>query len=88
MNEVVIGAPYCVTKELMDHFNVSVVCHGQTHVPLEDGVVDPYAVPKKMGKFVAIDSGINQFTEKSIGHRLNNFHTYSSFKLNFQQKIR
>lgn len=59
MNEVVIGAPYCVTKELMDHFNVSVVCHGQTHVPLEEGVLDPYAVPKKMGKFVALDSGIH-----------------------------
>lgn len=55
MNEVVIGAPYCATKELMDHFNVSVVCHGQTSVPLEDGVLDPYAVPKKMGKFIALD---------------------------------
>lgn len=59
MNEVVIGAPYCVTKELMDHFNVSIVCHGQTTVPLEDGVQDPYAVPKKMGKFIALDSGMN-----------------------------
>lgn len=44
--EVVIGAPYQVTKELMDHFNVDTVYHGQTPVmPDEDGT-DPYAYPK------------------------------------------
>lgn len=59
MNEVVIGAPYSVTKELMSHFNVSVVCHGQTELPLENGVQDPYAVPKMMGKFISVDSGKN-----------------------------
>lgn len=56
MNEVVIGAPYSVTKELMNHFKVGVVCHGQTDLPL-DGVQDPYAVPKMMGKFISVDSG-------------------------------
>lgn len=57
MNEVVIGAPYSVTTELMNHFKVSVVCHGQTDLPLENGVHDPYAVPKMMGKFISVDSG-------------------------------
>lgn len=61
MNEVVIGAPYSVTKELMSHFNVSVVCHGQTELPLENGVQDPYTVPKMMGKFISVDSGTRIF---------------------------
>lgn len=57
VNEVVIGAPYSVTTELMNHFKVSVVCHGQTDLPLENSVHDPYAVPKMMGKFISVDSG-------------------------------
>lgn len=57
VNEVVIGAPYTVTTDLMNHFKVSVVCHGQTDLPLENGVHDPYAVPKMMGKFISVDSG-------------------------------
>jgi hypothetical protein len=40
----VIGAPYAVTKELMDHFKVDLVVHGKTEVfPDTDGS-DPYAV--------------------------------------------
>lgn len=57
MNEVVIGAPYSVTKDLMNHFKVDVVCHGQTELPLDNGTQDPYAVPKTMGKFISVDSG-------------------------------
>jgi ethanolamine-phosphate cytidylyltransferase len=30
VSEVVIGAPYVVTSDLLDHFNVSVVAHGKT----------------------------------------------------------
>ncbi|CAD7085774.1 unnamed protein product [Hermetia illucens] len=74
VNEVVIGAPYCVTKELMSHFKVDVVCHGQTPITYEAGQNDPYAVPKVMGKFVLIDSGNKMTTEKIvqriISHRL------------------
>lgn len=61
VNEVVIGAPYSVTKDLMNHFKVGVVCHGQTELPMENGVQDPYAVPKMMGKFISVDSGKIQF---------------------------
>lgn len=52
-----IGAPYSVTKELMLHFKVDVVCHGQTDISLENECQDPYAIPKTMGKFVLLDSG-------------------------------
>jgi len=30
VDEIVIGAPYTVTKDLLEHFNVSLVLHGKT----------------------------------------------------------
>lgn len=66
MNEVVIGAPYEVTKDLMEHFNVSNVCHGQTSImPCENGS-DPYAEPKRQNKFKVLDSGNEMTTEKIV----------------------
>jgi len=44
VSEVVIGAPYSVTAELMDHFNVSCVCHGKTPICADVDGSDPYAV--------------------------------------------
>lgn len=74
VNEVVIGAPYEVTKELMEHFNVSVVCHGQTFImPCKDES-DPYAEPKRQDRFKLLDSGNDMTTEKIVDriirHRL------------------
>ncbi|XP_061386504.1 ethanolamine-phosphate cytidylyltransferase-like, partial [Musca vetustissima] len=74
VNEVVIGAPYCVTEDLLDHFKVDVVCHGQTPIALEDGKIDPYAIPKTRGIFCLIDSKNTMTTERIveriISHRL------------------
>lgn len=66
VNEVVIGAPYCVDENLIEHFKVNVVCHGQTPIALEDGSIDPYAVPKKLGKFQLLHSGSDMTTEKIV----------------------
>lgn len=41
-----IGAPYGVTKELMDHFKVDIVVHGKTEVCRDIDGTDPYAVRK------------------------------------------
>ncbi|KAL4240437.1 Ethanolamine-phosphate cytidylyltransferase [Mactra antiquata] len=74
VSEVVIGAPYCVTKDLMEHFKVDVVCHGQT--PIMSGVddEDPYKYPKECCKFQMIDSGNTLTTadiiDRIITHRL------------------
>ncbi|XP_024938708.1 ethanolamine-phosphate cytidylyltransferase isoform X6 [Cephus cinctus] len=66
VNEVVIGAPYEVTKDLMEHFNVSIVCHGQTSImPCENGA-DPYAEPKRQNKFKLLNSGNDMTTEKIV----------------------
>ncbi|GFO00997.1 ethanolamine-phosphate cytidylyltransferase [Plakobranchus ocellatus] len=74
VSEVVIGAPYAVTPELMEHFKVDVVCHGMTPVMPDVDGSDPYAEPKRCGKFKAIDSKNDLTThiilERIIKHRL------------------
>uniref|UniRef100_A0A671N272 ethanolamine-phosphate cytidylyltransferase n=1 Tax=Sinocyclocheilus anshuiensis TaxID=1608454 RepID=A0A671N272_9TELE len=69
VSEVVIGAPYAVTKDLLEHFKVDLVCHGKTEVfPDRDGS-DPYAVPRKMGILQTMDSG-NSLTTDGIVQRI------------------
>ena len=66
VDEVVIGAPYSVTKEVMDHFKVDVVCHGKTPVAPDVNGEDPYYEPKQLGKFVTVDSGNSLTTDKLV----------------------
>ncbi|VVC40311.1 Rossmann-like alpha/beta/alpha sandwich fold,Cytidyltransferase-like domain [Cinara cedri] len=66
VSEVVIGAPYSVTADLMKHFHVDVVCHGKTPVKMDVNNQDPYAIPKAMNKFVTVDSENNMTTEKIV----------------------
>jgi len=74
VNEVVIGAPYSVTGEFMDHFRVNVVLHGQTPVAPDVDGRDPYEEPKRRGIFKTINSGNDMTTakivERIIEHRL------------------
>jgi len=72
VSEVVIGAPYSVTTDLMNHFNVDVVCHGKTPVKMDVNGEDPYAVPKAMNKFITVDSENNMTTEKIVERIINN----------------
>ncbi|CAH1793347.1 unnamed protein product [Owenia fusiformis] len=81
VSEVVIGAPYSVTPELMDHFKVDLVIHGQTPItPDEDGS-DPYEEPKRRGKFKMIDS-TNTLTTQMIVQRI------ISNRLNYEARNR
>ncbi|KAI4900567.1 hypothetical protein NFI96_026757 [Prochilodus magdalenae] len=69
VSEVVIGAPYTVSKDLLDHFKVDLVCHGKTEVfPDRDGS-DPYAVPRRKGILRIVDSG-NSLTTDDIVQRI------------------
>lgn len=74
VDEVVIGAPYSVTKEIMDSLNIDLVIHGETDVAPETDGSDPYKEPKERGKFKVIDSGNSLTTrdivERIISHRL------------------
>ena len=47
MNEVVIGAPMEVTQELISHFKVDVVVHGEFEI--DEHFPDIYKTPKALG---------------------------------------
>lgn len=71
---MVIGAPYTITQDMMDHFKVDVVCHGGRLDVLPDPADgrDPYEVPKKAGKFVMIDSGNDLSTQEIVERIIRN----------------
>lgn len=66
VSEVVIGAPYAVGKDLLDHFRVDLVCHGKTEVFPDKDTSDPYAEPKKRGVFRTVDSANNLTTDDIV----------------------
>jgi len=66
VDEVVIGAPYAVTSEMIEHFKIDVVCHGTTPVANDIDGRDPYEEPKKRGIFVVVDSENALTTEKLV----------------------
>ncbi|XP_070776445.1 ethanolamine-phosphate cytidylyltransferase isoform X4 [Enoplosus armatus] len=72
VSEVVIGAPYAVGKDLLDHFRVDLVCHGKTEVFPDKDRSDPYAEPKKRGVFRTIDSGNNLTTDDIVQRIIEN----------------
>ena len=69
MDEVVIGAPYSVSPDMMDHFKVDTVCHGTTPVSTDVDECDPYWEPKNRNKFKIIDSN-NGLTTEALVQRI------------------
>jgi len=49
VNEVVIGAPYPLSAEVLDHFKIDVVVRGLQHEGEHD--IDPHAVARQRGIF-------------------------------------
>lgn len=72
VSEVVIGAPYTVTKDLMDHFKVDIVIHGTTRVMNDADGRDPFEYPKQIKKFITVDSGNDMTTEKIVDRIIRN----------------
>ncbi|KAK2714106.1 hypothetical protein QYM36_008636 [Artemia franciscana] len=81
VSEVVIGAPYSVTADLMDHFSVNLVCHGVTKVEQDIDGRDPYQEPKKRGLFKIIDSENPMTTDMIVQRIIKN-------KLDFEERNR
>ena len=56
VDEVVIGAPYSISREMMNGaFNFHLVVHGKTPVLADCHGKDPYEVAKAMGKYVEVE---------------------------------
>ncbi|KAK2658708.1 hypothetical protein Ddye_005241 [Dipteronia dyeriana] len=71
VDEVIIGAPWEVTKDMIITFNISLVVHGtvaETNSPL-GGETDPYAIPKSMGIFRLLESP-KSVTTTSVAERI------------------
>lgn len=83
VSEVVIGAPYTVTKDLMDHFKVDIVVHGKTPIMEDENGQDPFKYPKEISKFIIVNSGNDMTTEKIVERIIRNrleFETRNSTK--------
>uniref|UniRef100_A0A7E4VAB1 ethanolamine-phosphate cytidylyltransferase n=1 Tax=Panagrellus redivivus TaxID=6233 RepID=A0A7E4VAB1_PANRE len=79
VSEVVIGAPYVVTQDLIDRFRIDYVVEGthvEHHQQSED--VDPYAVPKALGKYKTVDSNNDMTTEKIIDRIIDHRRAFES----------
>jgi ethanolamine-phosphate cytidylyltransferase len=64
-DEIILGAPWVVSKDLMTTMNITVCITGTKtdSAPLRDDEVDPYELPRSMGKLVVISSPSSLSTE-------------------------
>lgn len=69
VDEVIIGAPWEVSKDMITTFNISMVVHGTVAEGNSAGEIDPYAVPKSLGIFRTITSP-KTITSVSVATRI------------------
>ncbi|KAL4590159.1 hypothetical protein LXL04_003080 [Taraxacum kok-saghyz] len=71
VDEVIIGAPFQITKDMIATFNISMVVHGTVSESDStlNGMVDRYSVPKSMGIFRILESPKN-ITTTSVAQRI------------------
>ncbi|KAI8877743.1 Nucleotidylyl transferase [Backusella circina FSU 941] len=71
VDEVIIGAPYSVTKELLKgEYKVAVVAHGNSDLEKDMDGKDPYALPKELGIYTEIDTPNSTITTEGIITRI------------------
>lgn len=91
VDEVVIGAPLDVTKEMIDSLRISVVVAGtQPHsygLHTMEGYV-PYKVPKELGIFKVLDSGSTLTTTEVIKRILANHAEFEARNKKKEEKER
>ncbi|CAN6587114.1 unnamed protein product [Malus baccata var. baccata] len=71
VDEVIIGAPWEVTMDMITTFNISLVVHGTVSEYNSSliGESDPYSVPKSMGIFKLLESP-KSITTTSVSQRI------------------
>jgi|GEM_PF-2169545 len=71
VDEVVIGAPYSVTKDVLEKiYQVSVVAHGINSALPDSNDQDPYKLPKELGIYKSIDTQYSNITYNTIIERI------------------
>jgi len=63
VDDVILGAPVTVTKNLCTTMNITVVASGSKHTNMKlQASSDHYAVPKELGMFTTVESGHSMTT--------------------------
>uniref|UniRef100_A0A0R3RZZ8 ethanolamine-phosphate cytidylyltransferase n=1 Tax=Elaeophora elaphi TaxID=1147741 RepID=A0A0R3RZZ8_9BILA len=79
VSEVVIGAPYLVTEELIKRFKIQIVAKG---IRLPDhqmpGEPDPFRLPRERNMLRLIDSGSNMSTDQIITRIIDHRNDYEN----------
>ncbi|EFJ06479.1 hypothetical protein SELMODRAFT_162424 [Selaginella moellendorffii] len=77
-DEIIIGAPWEVTKDMVTTFNISLVVHGTVAetTDFKEGDFDPYACPKQLGKFKILESPRNITTSTIIARIVANHEAF------------
>lgn len=71
VDEVVIGAPYSVTKDLLEKiYKVDLVVHGTAPVLADANGQDPYTLPKELGIYKEISTAHSGLTYLTIIERI------------------
>jgi ethanolamine-phosphate cytidylyltransferase len=84
VDEIIIGAPREVSRDMITTFNISLVVHGTVAEGSSVVEVDPYALPKSMGIFQTVTSP-KTITSVSVATRIiDNHETYK--KRNLKKK--
>jgi ethanolamine-phosphate cytidylyltransferase len=68
VDDVIIGAPYVITRELMNQIEPSLVVQGSS--PSRLNSEDAFVVPKQLGIFQQIESDFPEFTARDAIRRV------------------
>ncbi|EFC39727.1 predicted protein [Naegleria gruberi] len=68
VDDVIIGAPFIVTQDLVDVMKINIVVSGTVLEP--EVKVDPYELPKKLGIYHQIESPCKELTTTNIINRI------------------
>ncbi|XP_017418311.1 ethanolamine-phosphate cytidylyltransferase isoform X2 [Vigna angularis] len=80
VDEVIIGAPWEVSKDMITTFNISIVVHGTVaeNNDFEKEQCNPYAVPISMGIFKVLESPLGITTTTIIKRIVSNHEAYQA----------
>jgi len=86
VDEVLIEAPFMVTKEIIEGFNISIVVHGSLDDNIDHLEPDPYETPKKMGIFQILESPSKLTTSGILKRIIENRMKYEARNKKKEQK--
>jgi len=72
VDEVVIGAPFSITKEMIDQLKIQLVVHGDDTVPQGPHGEDPYELPRQLGIYQEVQSTEGMTTTDIINRIVDN----------------